>query len=127
MDLLRGTANALDLSWSPAGRFFTFADAPNVTSQVTRIHTRGLGRDGSTAITDGRTNAWSPSWSADGRTPYFVQNRGGAMDLWQQPMTGAGQPAGNPLALTTGMDMRQAAFSRDGRRLAYSKSRRRVP
>ena len=39
-------------------------------------------------------------------------------------MTAAGQPDGVPLAVTTGVEMRRAALSRDGRRLAYSKGRR---
>ena len=113
----------MDLSWSPDARFLAFVDARPLRT-ITRLYARGLGDEGLTAITDGRTNAWSPSWSADGRTLYFVQNRGGTMDLWQQPMTGAGQPAGTPVALTSGVEMRRVAFSSDGRRLAYSKGRR---
>ncbi len=121
-DLPTGLVGVMDLSWSPDGRFLAFVDGRPLRT-ITRLYAGGLGDDGFTAISDGRTSAWSPTWSDDSRALYFVQNGAGTMDLWQQPMTGA-SPAGVPSAVTTGVEVRQAAFSRDGRRLAYSKGRR---
>ncbi len=123
-ELPAGIGNAKDLAWSPHSDRVAFVDAANLSVQVNRLHTFAPGAVVAPAITDGRTSAWSPSWSADGRTLYFVQNRGGTMDLWQQPLTGEGVSEGDPSPLTTGSEMRQAAFSPDGRRLAYSKGRR---
>ena len=114
----------MDLAWSPRRDRAAFVNGANLSVQVNRIHTFAPGADGAPAITDGRTSAWSPSWSPDGRTLYFVQNRGGSMDLWQQSLTREGAPEGDPSPLTTGAEMRQAAFSPDGRRLAYSRGRR---
>ncbi len=62
---------------------------------------------------------------------FFVSNRGGSMDLWQQRIGEEG-PVGAPEPLTVGVGMRRAAFSPDGTKLAYSKGRlvgnvRRVP
>ena len=113
----------LDLSWSPSGRHLAFVDG-SATADVTRLYLRDLANGSRVPITDGRTNAWSPEWSHDGRALYFVHNAGGAMDLWRQPLDAAGRANGAPVPLTTGLDMRQAVFSRDGRRLAYSKGRR---
>jgi Tol biopolymer transport system component len=45
------------------------------------------------------------------------------MDLWRQPMTGAGTAAGDPQRLTTGVEAAAAAVSPDGQRLAYAKGR----
>jgi len=124
LDVPPGVGNALDLTWAPQGDRLALVDGANLSVQVTRILTFAPGAQDATAITDGGTSAWSPSWSADGRTLYFAQNRAGSMDLWQQPLTRSGAPDGAASALTTGLDVRQAAFSPDGRRLAYSKGRR---
>ncbi len=45
------------------------------------------------------------------------------MDLWQQPFTETGVPEGDPIAVTMGIGIQQAAFSRDGRKLVYSQGR----
>ncbi len=119
-----GIGSAMDLAWSPQRDRVAFVDAPNLTVQVNRLHTLAPGAEAAPAITDGGTSAWSPSWSPDGRTLYFVQNRGATMDLWQQSLTREGAPQGDAAPLTTGAEMRQAVFSPDGRRLAYSKGRR---
>jgi Tol biopolymer transport system component len=123
-ELPAGIDNALDLALTPQGDRVALVDAPNITVQVNRIHTLARGAPDAAAITDGRTSAWSPSWSPDGRMLYFVQNRAATMDLWRQSMTPSGAPEGAALALTTGLDMLRAVFSPDGRRLAYSKGRR---
>ena len=46
------------------------------------------------------------------------------MDLWQLNMPKDGKPKGPPEQLTVGIGMREAVFSPDGSRLAYSKGRR---
>jgi Tol biopolymer transport system component len=46
------------------------------------------------------------------------------MDLWQQRVDKAGLPVGEPEQMTTGLVIRDAVFSADGSRLAYSRYRR---
>ena len=53
----------------------------------------------------------------------IVSNRGGGPDLWQQRLTAGGTPAGDPSPVTVGVGMRDAVFSPDGRKLAYSRGR----
>jgi serine/threonine protein kinase len=112
------------LSWSPDGRFFAYSTAwdewdPNPQVWVVRL------QDGTGfPVTEGATRNLSPSWSPDGRSLYFVSNRGGSMDLWQQELAADGTPRGTPQRLTTGVEMLYARFSPDGRRLAYSKGRK---
>jgi Tol biopolymer transport system component len=112
-----------DLSWSPDGRYFSYVDAHDLYSKVTRLWVLGLEDEESFVVTDGLANDWSPSWSSDGRTLYFVSDRGGSMDLWHQPLGLDGTPEGNPKPVTVGIGMRRAVFSPDGTKLVYSKGR----
>jgi len=114
----------MDLSWSPDERFFAYVDGRNRTSQITQLRVLRLEDGESFDATDGRMNDWSPSWSQDGRTLYFVSNRGGVMDLWRQALGNDGSPEGAPGPITSGIGIRDAAFSPNGRKLAYTRGRR---
>jgi Tol biopolymer transport system component/predicted Ser/Thr protein kinase len=112
-----------DLSWSPDGNYFAYVDAFNITPDATQLWILQVKDGVNLPITEGLFNDWSPSWSPDGKYLYFVSNRGGSMDLWQQRIGKDGQLKGSPQAVTTGIGMRHAIFSSDGTRLAYSKGR----
>jgi len=113
----------LDLAWSSDERYFAYVDAHNYTAQVGQILVLRVEDGQASAVTEGRTNVWNPIWSSDGRYLYYVSNRGGSMDLWRQRMRD-GNPVGDPQPVTTGVGITSAAFSPDGRKLAYSKGRR---
>jgi len=113
-----------DLSIRPDGRRFAYLEAGGGGPELTRLWTIGASGGDAVALTDGLTNVWSPSWSSDGRRVFYVSNRGGSMDLWQQAVMDDGRPMGEPLAVTAGLDMRSAAFSPDGTTLAYSRGGR---
>jgi Tol biopolymer transport system component len=113
-----------DLSWSPDGHFFAYVEAAASVAQVTQLWILRVADGAVIPITEGRTEVWSPSWAGDGQTLYFISNRGGSMDLWQQRLRDDGTPNGDPQPITTGIGMRRAAFSRDGAKLVYSKGRR---
>ncbi len=113
----------MDLSWSPDERFFAVVDAIRITNDLGQLWVLRLADGEAFQVTDGLTKVWSPSWSSDGRSLYFVSNRGGGMDLWEQPLGPDGKPEGNPRAVTVGIGMRHAAFSPDGTKLAYSRGR----
>ena len=72
-------------------------------------------------ITEELNDNRSPSWSADGRTLYFVTNRAGTRDLWQQRLDDEGRPVGSPEALTVGVGMIHASFDPTGSRVSYSR------
>jgi Tol biopolymer transport system component/tRNA A-37 threonylcarbamoyl transferase component Bud32 len=115
--------NRFDLSWSLDGRFFAYVRAPNRTEGISRIWVLRASDQQQVPVTDGKWNDWSPTWSHDGRSLFYVSNRAGTMDLWQQRMSDAGVPEGDPRPVTAGVGVQQAAFSRDGRRVAYSQGR----
>ncbi len=112
-----------ELSWSPDNRFFALVHATGLTPDVSQLWLCRLSDKACYPITDGRNDDRSPTWSADGRTLYFVSNRGGTQDLWSQALSNLGQPQGQPRPVTTGIGIRRAFLSRDEARLAYSRGR----
>ncbi len=118
-----GGGNRFDLSWSPDRSLFAYVRAPNDASVASRIWLLRASDAQAFSITGGISSDWSPKWSRDGRTLFFVSNRKGSMDLWQQHISTDGRPEGEAVPITVGIDMRRAAFTPDGRKLAYSKGR----
>jgi serine/threonine protein kinase/WD40 repeat protein len=113
-----------DFSVRPDEGRFAYVAAGGGNPEVSRLWTIRQAGDQPVPLTDGRTMVWSPTWSSDGRHLFYVSNRGGSMDLWQQAVAGDGTPVGEPHAITQGLAMRSAAFSPDGTRLAYSRGGR---
>jgi len=101
-----------------------YVDATSRDNDLTRLWVFRTADEQGFAVTDGRTRVWSPTWSMDARTLFFLSNRGGSMDLWQQALRSDGTPEGNPQPVTVGLGMRRAVFSPDGTKLAYSRGRR---
>ena len=116
-------ANRFDLGWSPDEDFVAYVDADTSGVEVNQLLVLRMSDGEAFQITDGRSKVWSPVWSPDGRTLFYVSNRGGSMDLWSQPMAEEGRPDGDPQPLSVGLVIRSAAFSRDGTKLAYSRGR----
>lgn len=114
-----------DLSWSLDEQFFAYIGTVRRQSALTRLYVVRISDGENFPITEGATAVWSPFWSPDGSTLYFVSHRGGSFDLWMQRMADDGSPKGSPRQLTTGVDIRQARLSTDGKKIVYSKGRRR--
>ena len=90
-------------------------------AEVTQLWTIPASGGEGFPLTDARTWVRSPSWSADGRKLFYVSNRVGSKDLWQQSLTEDGRPIGEPLAVTQGLGIQSATFSPDGGKLAYGR------
>jgi hypothetical protein len=66
-----------------------------------------------TAITDGHAFEDKAHWGPDGRTLYFVSNRGAFLNVWGRRMDpDSGQPVG-PLFQVTRFDGLRQAFAPD--------------
>ena len=112
----------VDWSWSPDGRLLAYVEAVSRPAQTSRIWMMRVGDGQSFPVTEDGNN-WSPIWSRDGATLYFISNRGGAMDLWAREVDSELGPVGPSVPITVGIGMRSASFSSDGSKLAYSKGR----
>jgi Tol biopolymer transport system component len=112
----------LDLSWSRDGRHLAYVDAGSQLAETTQLRLLRLSDGENIAVTDDRANVRGPIWSADGGSLYFSANRVGASDLWRQRIEG-GTPAGDPQQVTAAVEVRHAALSADGARMAFSKGR----
>ena len=110
----------MDLTWSSDGRYLAYV-AGNHTLEVNRVWVLRLADGKAVPVTDDRWNDHSPTWSVDGRTLFFVSNRGGSRDLWQQRLSDDGEPVGVARAVTAGVGISHAAMSLDGSRLVYAK------
>lgn len=108
-----------ELSWSADERFLAYVDKDDNQSFISQLWVYRFSDGEAFPITDARTWNESPSWAPDGRTLYFVSNRGGGRDLWQQRLTAAGEPDGELERVTAGVGMWRAQLSPDGAKLAY--------
>ena len=71
-------------------------------------------------VTDAKSMHESPEWSRDGTKLLFVSDRDGPRDLYSVGIDGRGQPRGEPVRLTTGLNLQSASLSFDGSRMAYT-------
>jgi Tol biopolymer transport system component len=111
----------VDVSWSPDGRWLAYARALSDIAATSELWVTRASDGQSFQLTDGTSRDWSPTWS-DARGLCFVSDRGGVADLWK--FTLRDDPsAGEPQQVTAGIEMTHAAFSADGRRLAYTVGR----
>ena len=117
-------AQVFDLRWSPDGRFLTFVEAVARDAEAGQLWVLRLDGQAWYPVLDRRFTVWSPEWSRDSRTLYFVTNREGSMDLWQVAVAADGAPTGEPSRVTNGVGMWDAALSPDGKRLAYTRGNR---
>ena len=113
-----------DLALRPDGRRYAYAEGGGGATEVTRLWTVAASGGNGVPLTDGRSAVWSPSWSRDGRTLFYVSNRGGTMDVWERPLADDGTPLEDALAISQGLGIRSAAFSTDGTKLAYTRGGR---
>ena len=107
-----------DLNWSPDENLLSYIQASNRRSDSTSLWVVRMSDSESFQLTERETNVWSPTWSPDSRTLYFVSNAAGANDLWKQELDDGGAPIGSPKAVTAGMEIRQAAVSPGGDKVA---------
>src|SRR3989304_9797971 len=89
------------LSWARDGRFIAVVDGGYYRDNH-RLWLMRLTDGTSFGVTDGLTKVLSPSFASDGRHLYYVSNRGGSMDPWDQRLDSSGRPGGGPGPLSGG-------------------------
>jgi Tol biopolymer transport system component len=77
--------------------------------------------DGRTVtVTDSASFNQHPRWSGDASRLYFVSNREGTRDIYALSIRPDGRPRGEPVRLTTGLNVHSFSLDRDERRLSYA-------
>ena len=71
-------------------------------------------------ITDAASLNHSPAWAGDARRIYFVSNRDGPRDIYEQSIDRNGQPRGSASRVSTGLEVQSFSLTPDGTRVAYS-------
>jgi len=130
-DLAGGTSTQLtftapgnfELAWAPDGKHLVFGESSTTGSALWWIRADRSGEP--QKLLDGKLPMRPQSFSPDGKRLAFVQNStGGNPDVWMLPLDLADRDhpkAGTPEAYLTGPQIEvDAAFSPDGRWLAYS-------
>jgi Tol biopolymer transport system component len=120
---LPGKVPGFDPSWSPDEQLVAYVAGWMREFETSQIRVMRLSDGESGALTTDDLHHLSPTWARNGVLSYVV-NRGYSADLWQQAIDEDLDAEGPPHRLTTGVGMRQAVFSPDGSKLAYSKGRR---
>jgi TolB protein len=107
---------------SPDGKFLAFAigRTPRLNNVSTNtIWTLPVAGGVPVRISDSSHVNLSPVWATDGRSIFYVSNRDGARDVYQQPLDAKGRATESPVRLTTGLNPYRISLSADGKRLAY--------
>jgi Tol biopolymer transport system component/tRNA A-37 threonylcarbamoyl transferase component Bud32 len=108
-------------AWSPDGKRIActgFVAEGVSTSQIWSLHRI---EDDPLPVTEGIYMDQSPVWAPDGKSVFFISDRGGSGDVWWLPVDNRGNPTGQARSLTAGAGVGAIAFSMDGTRLAYAK------
>jgi len=107
--------------YSPSGQRIAFWGLPAGTGKRV-LYTMPAGGGEATALTDDDAINWNPVWSADGRSLYFLSDRGGNMNVWRMPIDEAsGEARGNPQPVTvSAVPMGWLDVATDSGRLVFS-------
>ncbi len=114
---------AHSLSWSPDGKYLAVV-------KLNTFHARRGNNIAPTSIwllsaTDGTrqritTDEYmdlSPRWAPDASALFFISNQNGRLDIYRQPLSTDGSPAGPSEQLTTGLNLFSIDVSKDGSQL----------
>ena len=84
LDDIAATKAPGDPNFSPNGKLIAYA-------LDDRIYVVPVDRGVPRSVTSAGSKAWDPRWSRDGRTLYFLSDRGGTSQLWKLPVEGFGE------------------------------------
>ena len=108
-------------AWSPDGKRIActgFVAEGVSTSQIWSLHRI---EDDPLPVTEETYMDHSPIWAPDGKSIFFISDRGGTNDVWWLPVDSRGNPTGQAKPLTVGVGIGTIALSKDGTKLAYTK------
>ncbi len=116
------------VAWSPDGSKLAYVQGnvdftwgPTLGNVApSSIWVVGLDGGGPVQVTDHPSLNVSPAWMPSGRQLLFVSNRDGPRDIYVVRLDASGEPRGNPVRVTTGLDPHSVSISADGSTVTYS-------
>jgi eukaryotic-like serine/threonine-protein kinase len=117
-------------AWSPDGRriavaagnpAFVFGTGYFGNSGAGSVWIVPLDGSGPKKLTSDTAVNLAPQWSADGHDLFWISDRDGSRDVYQQVLRDGLTPVGAPRRVTTGTDAQGLSVSRRGARMAYSR------
>jgi serine/threonine protein kinase/Tol biopolymer transport system component len=122
---LPGDGRRMFVTPSPDGRQVAMIVSPGgLSADLAQLFLLDVATGRSAPVTSDQARAWSPAWRADGGSLLYVSNAGGNTDVWEQRLNVRGEVVGQPVAITTGIGIRNFALTPDGGALAYSQGRK---
>ena len=109
--------DAVQPAWSPSGRRIAFWEVGQGRRDIKTMAAEG---GAATAVTNDVSTEWGPFWAPDGRSLFFMSDRGGSPDLWRVAIDEAtGETRGAPEPVTSGVaPVMAGSISADGKRIA---------
>ncbi|MFQ5641547.1 MAG: protein kinase, partial [bacterium] len=114
------------LSWSPDQDYFAYADADNLYWLASLSVIKIVRISDGTVIqleNDGHLDFY-PVWAPDGRSLYFISDRGGTTDLWYVKLGPDRKPEDRPRQISFGLGLHSLALSGDQTKIAFSREQR---
>jgi Tol biopolymer transport system component len=100
--------NIFEGRFSPDQQWITFIAVNVADTGVSRVFVVPASGGEWRPVTEGRWYDDKPHWAPDGKTLYFTSDRYGALNVWARRFDpSAGQPAGEPFAVTSFTTPRQ--------------------
>jgi len=109
-------------AWSPGGSHIAYTEISGSGITTSSIWSAGVDGKDPVRVTDGKAFDNYCVWGTDGKELFFISDRGGSPDIWWVAVDSKGKPTGLPKSLTVGVGVGSIALSRDGKKLAYSKT-----
>ena len=116
--------DAVEPAWSPSGSRVAFWSTERGQRDIETIAASG---GPPSSVTHDAATDWGPFWAPDGRSLFFLSDRGGIPDLWRVAIDErSGAVLGPPEPVTSGVTpMMAGSASSDGRHVAVEVSQRR--
>ncbi|NUN68322.1 MAG: PD40 domain-containing protein [Bacteroidetes bacterium] len=91
-----------DPVWTPDGQAVIFSSdrTPDPSGETYNLFKAEVSGGAVTAVTDGRYNAYAPSYSPDGKYLTYTSNIDGAQNIWALPAASVGMPGSRAVQVT---------------------------
>ena len=117
---LRWAPNGSKLAYVSGASLFVFGRGALGNVDPSSIEVLSLDGGEQITVTPREFLNLSPVWTPAGENILFISDRAGSRDVYQVALDGSGQPRGEPVRITTGLNAHSVDLSVDAAQLVYS-------